>query len=57
MIVTAYQHGAGGSGGIQKLKNEFAKSKTPKGGQKEPSQREGHDGRASRVKTSKGWRC
>jgi len=32
------------------IKIEFAKLKTPKGGQKESAQREGHDGQASRVK-------
>jgi hypothetical protein len=31
-------------------KVEFAERKTPKGGQKESSQREGHDGWAGRVK-------
>jgi hypothetical protein len=39
----------GDSGGSDK-KNWTAKRKTPKGGQKERSQREGHDGWASRVK-------
>jgi hypothetical protein len=39
----------GGSGGSEK-KAGSAKRKTPKGGQKERAQREGHDGWASRVK-------
>jgi hypothetical protein len=50
LVATAHQHGAGSSGGIQKnYKVEFAKRKTPKGGQKERRQREGHDGWACRV--------
>ena len=43
-----YQHGAEGSGGSNKI--ETAQRKTPKGGQKERTQREGHDGWAGRVK-------
>jgi len=50
LVATADQHGAGGSGGIQNKKLSSPKKKTPKGGQKGSTQREGHDGQASRVK-------
>ena len=51
MIAAAHQHGAGDSGGIQKKKVEFAQRKTPKGGQKERTHREGHGNSAGSVKT------
>jgi len=50
LVATAHQHGADDSGGIQTKKLNSPNKKTPKGGQKERTQREGHDGEASRVK-------
>jgi hypothetical protein len=44
-----YQHGVHDSGGSE-IKVGTAKRKTPKGGQKERTHREEHEGWASRVK-------
>jgi len=50
LVATAYQHGAGGSGRIRNKNWNLPKIKTLKSGQKEYTQREGHDGWAGRVK-------
>jgi len=48
-LLLRFQHVTGGSGEAQKLTVELAKRKTPKGGQKERTEREDHDGEACRV--------
>jgi hypothetical protein len=52
-VVTAHQHGTKDSGGCLSEENlrDAAKRKTPKGGTKGASIREGHDVSAERVKT------
>jgi len=43
-----HQHGAGDSGGF--IERKTAERNAPKGGQKERTHRDGHDGSAGRVK-------